>query len=71
MASSGATLNFDPPTALTYFAHSYIKIHRTLPMSPAMAAGDSDRMWNVEYVVPSGEPMESRGRMERRKWNLL
>jgi hypothetical protein len=26
-------------TALNYFAYNFIKIHRTLPMSPAMAAG--------------------------------
>jgi hypothetical protein len=33
-------------TALNYFV--YIKIHRTLRTSPAMAAGVTDRQWSVE-----------------------
>ncbi len=31
-------------TALNYFAYNFIKIHRTLRMSPAMAAGKDRRM---------------------------
>jgi hypothetical protein len=30
-------------TALNYFAYNFIKIHRTLRVSPAMAAGVTDR----------------------------
>ena len=33
--------------ALTYFAYSFIKIHRTLRMTLAMAAGVTDRLWDV------------------------
>ncbi len=32
-------------TALNYFAYKLIKTHRTLRMSPAMAAGVTDRLW--------------------------
>ena len=39
------------PTALNYFAYNLIKIHRTLRMSPAMAAGVSDRLWDVSDLV--------------------
>jgi len=34
--------------ALNYFAYNFIKIHRTLRVSPAMAAGVTDRLWSVE-----------------------
>jgi len=38
-------------TALNYFAYNFIKIHRTLRMSPAMAAGVTDRLWDVNDLV--------------------
>ena len=34
-----------------YFAYNFIKIHRTLPMTPAMAAGVTDRLWEVSDLV--------------------
>ena len=50
--------------ALTYFAHNFIKIHRTLRMTPAMAAGVTDRLWSVEDLVALWEAYEER-RAER------
>ena len=47
-------------TALNYFACNFIKIHRTLRMSPAMAAGVTDRLWDVNDLVAL------RGSYERR-----
>ena len=35
--------NHAAATALNYFAYNFIKIHRTLRVSPAMAAGVTDR----------------------------
>lgn len=32
-------------TALNYFAYNFIKIHRTLRVSPGTAAGVTDRLW--------------------------
>jgi IS1 family transposase len=49
--------------ALNYFAYNFIKIHRTLRMSPAMAAGVTDRLWDVNDLVALWESYERR--MER------
>jgi len=37
--------------ALNYFAYNFIKIHRTLRVTPAMAAGVTDRLWEVSEPV--------------------
>jgi hypothetical protein len=37
--------------ALNYFAYNFIKIHTTLRMTPAMAAGVTDRLWDVADLV--------------------
>jgi hypothetical protein len=49
---------------LSYFAYNFIKIHRTLRISPAMAAGVTDRLWSVEDLVALWEAYEQR-RAER------
>ena len=46
--------------ALNYFAYNFIKIHRTLRMSPAMATGVTDRLWSVEDLVTLWEAYEQR-----------
>jgi IS1 family transposase len=56
--------NHAAATALNYFAYNFIKIHRTLRMSPAMAAGVSDRLWEVSDLVALWETYEQR-RAER------
>jgi hypothetical protein len=62
---SGATLqNHAAATALKYFAYNFIKIHRTLRVTPAMAAGVTDRLWSVEDLVALWESYEQR-RAER------
>jgi hypothetical protein len=40
-------------TALNYFAYNFIKIHRTLRTSPAMAAGVTDRTANRRFSSAS------------------
>jgi len=47
-----------------YLEYNFIKIHRTLRMSPAMAAGGTDRLWSVEDLVAFWEAYEQR-RAER------
>jgi len=37
--------------ALGYFAYNFIKIHRTLRTTPAMAAGVTDRLWKVPDLI--------------------
>jgi hypothetical protein len=49
--------------ALGYFAYNFIKIHRTLRMTPAMAAGVTGPLWSVEDLVAVWERYE---RAERR-----
>jgi len=56
--------NHAAATALNYFAYNFIKIHRTLRMSPAMAAGVTDRLWEVNDLVALWEAYEQR-RAER------
>lgn len=50
--------NHAAATALNYFAYNFIKIHRPLRMSPAMAAGVSDRLWSVEDLAALWEAYE-------------
>lgn len=52
--------NHAAATAPNYFAYNFIKIHRTLRTSPAMAAGVTDRLWSVEDLVVLWEAYEQR-----------
>jgi IS1 family transposase len=47
--------------ALGYFAYNFIKIHRTLRVTPAMAAGVTDQLWEVADLVAAWEVWERRG----------
>lgn len=53
--------NHAAAVALNYFAYNFIKIHRTLRMSPAMAAGVIDRLLDVTDLVALWEEYERRG----------
>ncbi|HVB98241.1 MAG TPA: IS1 family transposase, partial [Candidatus Dormibacteraeota bacterium] len=39
--------NHGAAVALNYFAYNFIRIHRTLRMIPAMAAGVADGLWDA------------------------
>jgi hypothetical protein len=43
--------NHEAAVALNYFAYNFIKIHRTLRTSPAMAAGVTGRLFDVMDLV--------------------
>ncbi len=43
--------NLAAATALNYFAYNFIKIHSTLRVSPAMAAGVTNQLWDVADLV--------------------
>ena len=45
--------------AINYFAYNFIKIHSTLRMTPAMAAGVTNRLWDVADLVTLLEASES------------
>jgi hypothetical protein len=48
--------------ALNYFAYNFIKIHRSLRVTPAMEAGVTDRLWEVQDVVALLEAKEQSAR---------
>lgn len=50
--------NHAAAVALNYFAYNFIKIHRTLRVSPAMAAGVTDRLFDVRDLVALWEESE-------------
>ena len=50
--------NHSAAVALGYFAYNFIKIHRTLRSTPAMAAGVTDRLWEVSDLVALLEASE-------------
>src|SRR5260370_30169672 len=54
--------NHAAAVALNYFAYNFIKIHRTLRTSPAMAAGVTDGLWEVKDLVALWEEVEHRTR---------
>jgi IS1 family transposase len=54
--------NHAAAVALNYFAYNFIKIHRTLRMTPAMAAGVTNRLWEVSDLVALWEFYEWRGK---------
>lgn len=48
--------------ALQYFVYNFIRIHRTLRVTPAMAAGVTNRLWEVSDLVALLEAAESKGK---------
>ena len=52
--------NHEAAVALNYFAYNFIKIHRTLRTTPAMAAGVTARLWEVSDLVALLEATESK-----------
>ena len=50
--------NHEASVALNYFAYNFVRIHRTLRTSPAMAAGVTDRLWDVSDIVAVLEAAE-------------
>jgi hypothetical protein len=46
--------------ALHYMHYNFARIHKTLRITPAMAAGVTDRLWNVADIVDVLEKWERR-----------
>ncbi len=42
--------------ALHFMYYNFARIHQSLRMSPAMAAGVTDKLWDVEDIVALLEP---------------
>jgi len=43
--------NHAPAVALNHFAYDFVRIHRSLRVTPAMAAGVTQRLWDVCDLV--------------------
>lgn len=43
--------NHSAAVALYYFSYNFVKIHRSLRTTPAMAAGVTDKLWEVSDLV--------------------
>jgi hypothetical protein len=52
--------NHAAAVALYYFSYNLIKIHGTLRCTPAMAAGVTDRLWEISDLVALLEAKEQR-----------
>ena len=51
--------------ALHFLCYNFVRIHKTLRMTPAMAAGVTDRLWEVADMVNVLEAWETNnGRMD-------
>lgn len=51
MPSVARWRNHAAAVALYYFSYNFVKIHGTLLTTPAMAAGVTDRLWDVSDLV--------------------
>ncbi len=50
--------------------YNFVRMHKTLRMTPAMAAGVTDRLWDIKDIVAlidaSAEPANKRGPYKKR-----
>jgi hypothetical protein len=61
--SNGFSRNIENHTAavaLNYFVYNFIRLHRTLRVTPAMAAGVTSKLWEVSDLVALLEAAESK-----------
>lgn len=52
--------NHEAAVNLNYFAYNFVRLHKSLRMSPAMAAGVTNRLWEVSDIVTLLEAAESK-----------
>ena len=50
-AFSKKLANHEAAVALHFMHYNFVRIHQTLRVTPAMAAGVTDRLWSIEYVA--------------------
>ena len=51
LAFSKKLANLKASVALHYAHYNFVRVHRTLRCTPAMAAGVTDRLWSVEELI--------------------
>ena len=60
MRSQKKVENHACAVALHAMYYNFVRIHRTLKITPAMAAGVTDRLWEMSDVVDMLEAFEAR-----------
>lgn len=58
--------------SLHFMYYNFVRIHKTLRVTPAMAAGVTDRLWEIADIVNVLEQWEAEGeqlRAQRKNWN--
>ncbi len=58
--------NHEASIALHFMYYNFVKIHKTLKCSPAMAAGVTDKLWEMTDIVSMIERAEEQGRPKKR-----
>jgi hypothetical protein len=53
--------------ALYFVYYNFVRIHKTLKMSPAMAAGVTDKLWSVEDIVGLLDARDERRKLMRKQ----
>ena len=53
-AFSKKLANLKAVVALHYAHYNFVRVHRTLRATPAMAAGVTDRLWSAEELIEAG-----------------
>jgi len=51
LAFSKKLANLKASVGLHYAHYNFVRVHRTLRCTPAMAAGVTDRLWSVEDLL--------------------
>ena len=47
------------PVAPNFMYYNFVRIHKSLHVTPAIAAGVTDHLWKIEDIVKLGEERES------------
>lgn len=57
--------NLEAAVSLHFAHYNFVRMHKTLRMTPAMAAGVSDRLWSLEELVEAATTIETPERRRR------
>jgi hypothetical protein len=55
--------------ALYFLNYNFVRIHKSLKVTPAMAARVADRLWSVEDIVALIDARDARRSAKRKDWN--
>ena len=54
--------NHAPRSRCTSMYYNFVRIHKTLRVTPAMAAGVTDRLWEIGDIVIQTDPLPAESR---------